>query len=92
MTDEKLYAIIAALMETSGSANSGQIIKHTPDAARRVVFATYGDQPSRKQLEDTLIQSVWHARNAVWLAVGGTDDLLDALKTPTDGLGRSVYE
>lgn len=67
MTDEKLYAVIAALMETNGSAISGQIIKHTPDAARRVVFATYGDHPSRKQLENTLIDLVWNARNAVWL-------------------------
>lgn len=92
MTDEKLYAVIAALMETNGSANSGQIVKHTPEDARRVVLATYGNDPSRKQIENVLINLVWHARNAVWLAVGGTDGLLDALNTPTDGLGRSVRE
>lgn len=92
MTDEKLYAVIVALMETNGSAISGQIVKHTPDAARRVVFATYGNHPSRKQLENTLINLVWNARNAVWLAVGGTDGLLDALTNMTDGLGRSAHE
>lgn len=92
MTDEKLYAVIAALMETSGSTNCGQIVKHTPDAARRVVFATYGNHPSRKQIENVLIDLVWHTRNAVWRAVGGTDGLLDALTNTTDGLGRSVHE
>lgn len=80
MTKDTLYILIATMMDINEASNKNEIVNtHTVEDAQRLVWSTYGINPTKQQIEEILIQMVWHTRNAVWLLVGGVEGLSKTL-------------
>ena len=76
MTKDTLYILIATMMNMNASSNQNEIVNtHTVEDAKRLVWSTYGMNPTKQQIEETLIKFIWHTRNAIWLHVGVVEGL-----------------
>ena len=80
MTKDTLYTLIATMMNVNASANQNEILNtYTAEDAKRLVWSTYGMNPTKQQIEETFIKFIWHTHNALCLHVGGVEGLSKAL-------------